>query len=170
MRMYLTSLCLLFRLAHISQKLYWIILKAPKLLKEKTQPCRCVHTIWLCFWLSHMNNLRKCQLGNYGEESRQWQWFTKTHFIHNYKLTLQFNGFRASWHIYKIQNWIPLMRMYLTSLCVLFRLRRQQCRSDSPPLHVPWWPTHTAGLETWNALCELRPTRRPMTPIASEYV
>ena len=29
------------------------------------------HTMWLCFWTSHMNNQSKCQLGDYGEETRQ---------------------------------------------------------------------------------------------------
>jgi len=39
----------------------------------------CIHAIWLCFWSSNMNNQRNCQLGDYGEEPRQWLWFTKTH-------------------------------------------------------------------------------------------
>jgi len=36
----------------------------------------CFHTIWLCFWSYHINNQRKCQFGDYGEETR---WFPKTH-------------------------------------------------------------------------------------------
>jgi len=30
----------------------------------------------------------KCQLVDYGEETRRWLWFIKIHFIHNYQLTI----------------------------------------------------------------------------------
>ena len=42
--------------------------------------------MWLCFWSFHMNN----HYSDYDEKTivyRQWLWFTKTHFIHNYQLT-----------------------------------------------------------------------------------
>jgi len=40
------------------------------------------------FWSSRRGYQRKCQLGDYSEDIRQWLWFTKTPFIYNYKLTI----------------------------------------------------------------------------------
>ena len=56
--------------------------------------CCCIHTIWPCLWSSHTDNPRKCQYGYYNEQTRQWLWFTKMHFVHN-KLTIFSKGLQG---------------------------------------------------------------------------
>ena len=59
------------------------------------------------FAVSSFSYQKQCQLGD-GEKTRQWLWFTKTHFIPNYKLVILFaeplDPFLFTNTITKLQN------------------------------------------------------------------
>ena len=97
-----------------------------------------------------MDNHRKCQLGDYSEETGQWLWFAKTHFIPNYKLTIQCRRLQGLLtHFVYICLYCPVVCWLCTWL-----LSRLLCTSwDISQPAGSWWAEretegrllHTAG-------------------------
>ena len=71
-----------------------------------------IHTIWLCLWSSHMNKQRKCQIGDYGEETRGHYDSPKHISFIITNLLYSPKDFRATWPIF----YLFILKPWITSL------------------------------------------------------
>ena len=96
--------------------------------------CCCKLAVFLVISYEYYNQ-RNCWLRDCGEETRQWLWFTRTHFIHNYKLTIILiksgSGLLGP---FKNFNWKSLQNQ--DSCCV--ELLRKLCQVHRRMLVDPW--------------------------------
>ena len=80
----------------------------------------CIHTIWLCFWSSYMNNQRKCQLGDCNEDTTICIWLNVSKGIQELPQKLHVHiSPESPWFTYSFPVFSPGLLFQSVFWCIL---------------------------------------------------